>query len=761
MNLLRILASIVVVSFCLSSVGSATEIDYALEDVGAGQWVCHYTVNNNTAADPIQQFIIWFEPGLYENLSIVSEPEIGEDWYQDTVEPDPIWLYYGAYRALAWDQGISVGECKTGFAVRFDYLGPGAPEPQEFDIVDPVEFVSLEAGWTKARLWVNAAVAGNPIQDGSVVYPFETIQQAIDAAVDGYTINVLPGFYEESIDFLGKAITVKSHNATMANPAVISGSGNNAVKFRNGEASDSIIEGFVITSSSGGRGIVCIFNSSPTIRNNVIVGCGFDGTRGGSAIFADVGCHPLILFNTITGNYGGYFNSGDRLGAVSIHSKDVNFEGLISHCIISGNQTNDLLVFGLGFLEPGRIRYSNIDDINGNTDWLEGAEVDEYGNFNAPPKFINESSGSGAYEVNCHLGSNSSCIDAGDPCYVSWEGQTDFDGQGRIIFGRVDVGADEVAPYTKITKPSGGEVWASDSKHEIRWESFAVDNVDIYYSRNNGADWEMFEGDLSNTGSYDWVLPAVDSDECIIWIASSVEPDDIEYTVSGVFTIHPSVQGPDVESAWATLGKNSARSGLSSEAGPEVGCVKWQFETQGSLYNSVAVGAHGRVHIASEDGKLYTIDPNDGTAVWVFDANSPMTSSPSVGADGTVYVGCMNGRLYAIDKDGGVRWTYDTGSFIYSTPAVASGEDGEVYFGSQDGKLYALGTDGSELWNFAIEGPGQVRGAILASPVIGLDNNVYIAGAYDSNLYALDPNEGTPRWVHDFRELVDANDFEG
>ncbi|MHC5061536.1 MAG: LamG-like jellyroll fold domain-containing protein, partial [Planctomycetota bacterium] len=37
----------------------------------------------------------------------------------------------------------------------------------------------------------------------------------------------------------------------------------------------------------------------------------------------------------------------------------------------------------------------------------------------------------------------------------------------------------------------------------------------------------------------------------------------------------------------------------------------------------------------------------------------------------------------------------------------------------------------------------------------------YIAGAYDSNLYALDPNEGTPRWVHDFRELVDANDFEG
>ena len=39
---------------------------------------------------------------------------------------------------------------------------------------------------------------------------FETIQEAIDAAVDGDCINVEPGTYVENIDFMGKAITVQS-----------------------------------------------------------------------------------------------------------------------------------------------------------------------------------------------------------------------------------------------------------------------------------------------------------------------------------------------------------------------------------------------------------------------------------------------------------------------------------------------------------------------------------------------------------------------
>jgi len=761
---MRVLFLITIVILLMPQVGlSASEVSYTLQGLGAGQWLYRYTVINDTLSEPIRQFIVWFEPGLYENLSIVSDPEIGYDWYQDTVEPDPVWLYYGAYRALAWGDGISVGDYESGFAVSFTYLGAGTPNVQEFDIVDPCDYISLEAGWTIPVYWVDAAAAGNPEQNGTRAKPFGTIQAGIDAAADGFTVRVLPGLYEESIDFSGKAITVASYEATMDNPAVIVGMDNNAVKFHSGETSDSIIEGFIITSSTGRRGITCNTNSSPSIRNNLIVGCGNDDSfeSEGTAIQVASGCSPIILFNTITGNYGSTWAEK----AVSIDNRDVSFDGIISHCIIYGNSA-DLLNRGPEFFVPGRIEYCNIGNINDNADWLEGAQVDEYGNFNQAPGFVRSASVPGAYDGDYHLTNGSPCINAGDPCYVPWEGQTDFDNQGRIMFGRVDVGVDEVAPFTEVTRPSSGEVWPAGSRRKIEWDGVGIGNVDIYYSRNNGSTWKPVVSNLANTGSYEWQLPYVDSEQCVVCLVASDEPADIEYTTSDVFTIRISEPGPTVESVWPTLGADSGRRGLSNESGPEVGCVKWQFETEASFYKSVAVGANGSVHIASEDGKLYTVDPNTGTPIWIFDAQSPMTSSPTVGADGTVYVGCMNGRLYAIDKDGDVRWTYDTDAFIYSTPAVSASSDGEVYFGSQDGKLYALGADGTELWTFETGGPGQVGGAILASPVIGQDGSVYIAGGFDSKLYALpapfhDPNDGTPRWVHDFSDLVDANDYEG
>jgi outer membrane protein assembly factor BamB len=739
-----VLIAIISLISILSSTAPATEVSFAPEDIGGGQWVYHYMLTNDTLNDPIEQFVIWFEPGLYENLSIVSDPHIGYDWYQDTVEPDPVWLYYGAYRALAWDEGISVGDSESGFAVRFTYLGEGAPGVQEFDIVDPNEYISLEAGWTGPVYWVDAEAEGNPEQIGTPDKPFATIQGAIDTAVDGYTVRVLPGLYEENINFLGKAITVKSYGATMDNPAIISGANVITVRFVSGETQEAVIDGFLITNSLGNYGVYCSGNSSPTICNNLIVGCGTEDY--GDGVHVGNGCHPNILFNTITGNgLGSSDSSGVFIDGVS------GFSGLISHCIIYHNQNHDLRFYNPELMAAGSIEYCDIGEVN--YDWLGGAEVDEYGNFSEAPRFVRAASGPGLYDGDYHLKNESACIDAGDPNYVEWEGQTDWDGQGRIIMGMVDIGIDEATPNIAVTKPAGGEVWAAESSHEIRWESLGIGDVDIYYSINNGDDWEIIDAAVNNTGSYEWQLPMVDSDECVVWVAASDEPEYIDYTYSGVFMIHPSPPGPAVESIWSTLGKDSARAGLSEEMGPEIGCVKWRFETVGPVYTSAAVGADDRVHIACEDGKIYAVDPNTGSQIWVFDANSPMTSSPTVGGDGTVYVGCMNGKLYAIDKDGNLRWTYDTGEFIYSTPAV--GADGKVFFGSQDGVLYALGADGSELWEFATGGPGQVGGAILASPTIGLDGSVYIAGAFDPNLYALDPNDGTIRWVADFGYLAD------
>ena len=65
------------------------------------------------------------------------------------------------------------------------------------------------------RNWYVDANAG-PAGDGSYENPFDTIQEGIDAAVNGDTAIVLDGVYtgtgNRDLDFLGKAITLRSAN---------------------------------------------------------------------------------------------------------------------------------------------------------------------------------------------------------------------------------------------------------------------------------------------------------------------------------------------------------------------------------------------------------------------------------------------------------------------------------------------------------------------------------------------------------------------
>ena len=83
--------------------------------------------------------------------------------------------------------------------------------------------------------------------------------------------------------------------------------------------------------------------------------------------------------------------------------------------------------------------------------------------------------------------------------------------------------------------------------------------------------------------------------------------------------------GSAEEARWATLGGSFQRSGLSQSQGPVAGGIRWQFETGGAVVGSVTVGADGQIHIACEDGKLYTLD-SDGKPLWVLNINGPLLS---------------------------------------------------------------------------------------------------------------------------------------
>ncbi len=65
---------------------------------------------------------------------------------------------------------------------------------------------------------VAVTMGGTAVADIINVGPGDSIQAAIDAAVDGDEIVVFPGTYFETINFLGKAITLRSSDGAGVTP---------------------------------------------------------------------------------------------------------------------------------------------------------------------------------------------------------------------------------------------------------------------------------------------------------------------------------------------------------------------------------------------------------------------------------------------------------------------------------------------------------------------------------------------------------------
>src|SRR6187401_1617269 len=113
------------------------------------------------------------------------------------------------------------------------------------------------------------AAAGANTLDVPAQYP--TIQAAIVAAQPGDTVLVAPGTYLETIDFLGKGITVQSSG----------GGAGSVVTFQTHETPASVLSDLTITGGTGTvhgpfallvGGGVYINGSSPVLRDCVITG---------------------------------------------------------------------------------------------------------------------------------------------------------------------------------------------------------------------------------------------------------------------------------------------------------------------------------------------------------------------------------------------------------------------------------------------------------------------------------------------------------
>jgi len=134
-----------------------------------------------------------------------------------------------------------------------------------------------------------------------------TVQDGINAAVDGDEVVVAAGTYVGLVNFNGKAITVRS--ASGPDVTILeTDEGAQVVSFVSGEGNQSVLRGFTIQKAGllWGAGIRAT-GASPVIEENIIQqnSCTFSG--GG--IYA-AGGSPVIRYNTIRNNGVTGFGAG-------------------------------------------------------------------------------------------------------------------------------------------------------------------------------------------------------------------------------------------------------------------------------------------------------------------------------------------------------------------------------------------------------------------------------------------------------------------
>jgi outer membrane protein assembly factor BamB len=159
----------------------------------------------------------------------------------------------------------------------------------------------------------------------------------------------------------------------------------------------------------------------------------------------------------------------------------------------------------------------------------------------------------------------------------------------------------------------------------------------------------------------------------------------------------------------------------------------------GRLIEFPAVVYNGFAYIGNSDATIHAISMRNGNFAWVHATpGSPrMASSAGVEGDKVVYH-TMSGRVYVLDRTNGrLRWSWNAGSAIESSPVVVNGID---YFGAANGRMYALDLRRHRLrWS-------RNLGAKITSSAALAGGKLFI-GDYAGRLWALSPATGATRWV--------------
>jgi len=267
-------------------------------------------------------------------------------------------------------------------------------------------------------------------------------------------------------------------------------------------------------------------------------------------------------------------------------------------------------------------------------------------------------------------------IDASGRIYVGSDAGLFFaldpDGSTRwsVETGRAADAGSSFGPDGAIHFAAGDEVWKVSPEGEVLWRFAAREKV--FAAPAIDDDGTVF------VGSQDDHLYALSSEGRMRWAYRTAGDNDSSPAIGEDGTIY---FGSDDHHVYA----------LSQD-----GELRWSIDLEGYVRAPVALSSKGAV-LASVFGprpRIVAIDALTGRAIWSFrlsvtaseDAGS--RSGPLVDREGSIYVGGHDRFVYGLSAEGVLRWSFETGGEVDSTPSLAP--DGTLLIGADDGRVYAF-----------------------------------------------------------------------
>lgn len=164
--------------------------------------------------------------------------------------------------------------------------------------------------------------------------------------------------------------------------------------------------------------------------------------------------------------------------------------------------------------------------------------------------------------------------------------------------------------------------------------------------------------------------------------------------------------------------------------------TRWQYSDKSDIGTGV-VSYEDLLITTNTNGALFGLDKKNGHLKWSFQTGGKIYSTPAAG-DNKIVVASTDKNIYCVNaRTGQLIWKYTTGKPNVACPLI---KHNRVYIGGSDGHFRAFNLNtGQLLWDYP-----EVKGFVVDKPLL-YNNKVYF-GCWANDFYALDTATGRLAW---------------